>query len=191
MAIGWEETVPSGTSSAAQGDDEVRSLKSTLATGLAVSHYWPGTGGGSAASAGEMKLGAARVFVGTASQLSTAQLGQLMLTSDTTRLYSVGPSGIVFLGGQYAVESGSLPAAGSHYQLRSVVSSVGGIPYGVTYGAIPYVVASLVTSSAAAGLVSLNLSTSRATVSVFDAAGDAYPASAFSVHLLSLGTVAD
>ena len=60
-AISWNESVPSPTSAASSGDDEIRSFVTSVALGLQPSFYWPGSGGGSAASAGESQLGNLRM----------------------------------------------------------------------------------------------------------------------------------
>lgn len=66
-AISWSGlesfTVPASTSTASSGDDWLRSFKTTVATGLGESFYWPGSAasqGASAASSGELQLGTLR-----------------------------------------------------------------------------------------------------------------------------------
>lgn len=56
----WTDGLVLGTSAASAGDDELRSFMTQLASGISASFYWPGSGGGSLASAGESKLGNAR-----------------------------------------------------------------------------------------------------------------------------------
>lgn len=84
---GWTTGLPSGTSKVSDGDAEFRSLKSYVEAWIEEEHY---ATGGSAASAGVHRLGSARVFVGTTSQLSNPtgdNDGRLMFTSDNTGLY--------------------------------------------------------------------------------------------------------
>ena len=56
----WTDGLLFGTSAASAGDDELRSFMTQLASGISASFNWPGSGGGSLASAGESKLGNAR-----------------------------------------------------------------------------------------------------------------------------------
>lgn len=56
----WTDGLVLGTSAASAGDDELRSFMTQFASGISASYYWPGSGGGSAASAGESKLGNGR-----------------------------------------------------------------------------------------------------------------------------------
>lgn len=60
-AIGWNESAPSPLSDASSGDNEARSFMSSIALGLQPSIFWPGSGGGSAASAGETQPGSLRM----------------------------------------------------------------------------------------------------------------------------------
>ena len=191
--VGWDEAAPADGDAASSGDDALRSLKTNISGGLSTSMYWPGTGAGSAASAGIMKPGAARTFYGAESAVSAAQNGQLMYASDTSRLWYVGTSGPVYLGGQYGIEAASNPKAGARWQMASGVSRNGGlIPFGVTYGAPPQVTISAVTSGSVGGIsVVTGVSTTGFYSSVYDETNTLYTAlSAWSIHWLSLGTVA-
>lgn len=83
---GWSTAVPSGQSRISNGDDEIRSTKSFMQAWWEQEHY---AVGGSAASAGVHRLGSARAFVGTTSQLSNPtgdNEGRLFFTSDNTGL---------------------------------------------------------------------------------------------------------
>jgi hypothetical protein len=139
-----------------------------------------------------MLPGAARTFYGAESAVSAAQSGQLMMTSDTTRLYYVGTTGPTFLGGQFAVDHALHPSAGNRWHLASGVSNNGGlIGYGVTYGAPPVVVTSFLTTlSAAAMSVLTGVSTTGFYCAAYDAGGALYASSKLSVHWQSIGTVA-
>ena len=88
--VGWDKTVPSGTSSIAQGDDDIRSTKSILQAAWEDEHYFTD---GSSASAGEHKLGSARVFMATAaSQLSNPETGRLLHLATSNALYVASSS---------------------------------------------------------------------------------------------------
>jgi len=139
MPITWNEASPADTDGAGTAASALRSLKANLATGLATSVYWPGSGGASAASAGWPKIGTARPLYGTQSQVSAYADAFLMLTSDTSRLFAVNSASTVFLGGSRVIESSTTSmAVNTHYilatgQLQNSV--VGG--YGVTFTQAP------------------------------------------------------
>jgi hypothetical protein len=98
--IGWDETAPADGDVAGLGDDEIRSLKTSLRQGLESEHEWPSTGG----SAGTHLAGSARAYYGTESAVSSADVGgRLMATSDTSRLFGVGSTGTVLFGGATAL----------------------------------------------------------------------------------------
>ena len=80
----WDETVPSGTSSIAHGDDEIRSLKSFVRSWISQEHY---TTDGSSTSAGEHKLGSARAFQLPLSRISGVANRAGQLSHDTTNNY--------------------------------------------------------------------------------------------------------
>ena len=80
----WDESVPSGTSSIAQGDDDIRSLKSFVRSWISQEHY---TTDGSATSAGEHKLGSARAFQLPLSQISGVANRTGQISHDTTNNY--------------------------------------------------------------------------------------------------------
>lgn len=99
--ITWDVTTPSGSSLVGQGPSVFTTMKSSLQSGLDAEHLWPDVGG----YAGVHRAGSARVFFGTASQVSSADTdGRLMLTSDTSRLYAVPNSQTSYLiGGRFVV----------------------------------------------------------------------------------------
>jgi len=75
------------------GAQTIRDLKVAVADGLEPSMYWPGSGGGSAASAGEMRLGTFRMSVATRSAVSLGvDTGGLLFASDVSRVYAIQPS---------------------------------------------------------------------------------------------------
>lgn len=82
--VSWDESVPSGTSSIAQGDDDIRSLKSFMRSWISQEHY---TTDGSTTSAGEHKKGSARAFQLPLSQISGVANRSGQLSHDTTNNY--------------------------------------------------------------------------------------------------------
>jgi len=84
---GWSKEVPSGSSSIAKGDDDIRSFKSFMEAWWEQEHF---ATDGSAASAGVAKHGAGRAFVGTKSQLSNPTAdndGRLFFATDTGEMH--------------------------------------------------------------------------------------------------------
>lgn len=113
--IGWNESAPQGSDSLGLGDDEIRSLKTSLRQGLDGEHIWPSAGG----DAGVHRLGSARPYIGTQSLVSsTGTDGRLQWTSDTSQFFHVGSGGTAFIGGARAISAGSYPngAAPQRYQ---------------------------------------------------------------------------
>lgn len=186
--------MPSDSSGANLADDELRSLKSSLAIGLSNSMYWPGSGGGSAASAGQMKPGVARTYVGTQSQVSsTNTAGSLMITSDTSRLYAVGPAGVQFLGSSRMVEFSDPPAVNKRWVMSNgTVASGAIITFPQSYDTTPTLFVSLQTTTTypiVAFATLLGISSSTASVGVRHADTSAETDQAWTVNWVSLGTV--
>lgn len=105
MALGgffagtWDETIPAGGESVGLGDDRMRSIKTTLRQALDSEHIWPASG----TTIGQHRAGSARAFYGTQSQVSASDTsevanGRMMVTSDTSRLFSVNSLGKTLLG---------------------------------------------------------------------------------------------
>jgi hypothetical protein len=104
--IAWDNTTPADTESAGQGDDRIRSMKTSVQQALDNEHEFP-TGGG--AGTGSHRSGAARTYYGLQSEVSAVQNGRLMTTSDSSRLFGVGSGGTVLLGGSNVISAGSFP----------------------------------------------------------------------------------
>ena len=104
--ITWNEGSPSDSDSAGLGDDQIRSLKTSIRVGLDSEHIWPSSGG----DAGMHRIGSARVNVGVQSLVSSSGTdGRLYQTSDTSRLFGTGSGGTTFLGGPGVISAGSFP----------------------------------------------------------------------------------
>jgi len=117
--------------------------------------YWPGSGGGSAASAGVMKLGTFRTGYGVASAVSTSAdvddgpLGRLYYASDTSRVYSIQTSSdsVAILSG-YAIEHPQSVVSTARWVVSSGTAAPGTAKsFGVTYNGVPFVQASWVTTT--------------------------------------------
>lgn len=88
----WSKSVPSGLSRVADGDDAIRSFKSHMEAWWEDEHY---ATGGSTSSAGRHRVGSARVYQGTTSQLSNPTgdgSHRLFHATDTGGLYVANPS---------------------------------------------------------------------------------------------------
>jgi len=126
--IGWDETKPAGQDSLGLGDDEIRSLKTALRSGLDAEHVWPSVGG----DAGVHRLGSARVFMGTQSLVSSSGTdGRLMVTSDSSALFHVGSAGTMLLGSRQAVLMGNDLVGGQRsywaHEIGETLASIGGV----------------------------------------------------------------
>lgn len=135
MSIGWSETSPANTDLVGQGDDAIRSLKSTIRVGVGAEHVWPTSSG----NAGAHKLGSARVFVGPSSQVSSADTtGRLMWNSTDSTLNYVGAEGTAAIGGATGVSfSTILPtlSASSRYYMSCISVTQNTWPTGpLTFG---------------------------------------------------------
>lgn len=95
----WNEGLPPGSRAVGLGDNDIRSMKTDVRSGLDSEHVWPSSGG----TAGQHRAGSARAFYGTqsrvsASDASTVADGRLMIASDTSLLFGAGSEGTVLLG---------------------------------------------------------------------------------------------
>lgn len=89
----WNKDVPSGASLGRDIDNTMRSDKSILEAALNDEHYFESA---SSLSAGEHRRGSARVYVGTASQVSTVgDDGRLMFATDENALYVLSSTSTV------------------------------------------------------------------------------------------------
>jgi hypothetical protein len=160
--IQWNEGSPAAGDTVASGPGAINSIQSNIRTGLASEHVWPSSTG----PAGAHLLGSARVFVGTTSQVSSADTaGRLMFASDTSHLWYVGSDGTVDVtaGGPTALQStvsggqggGSILSAGYHmaFSLTTVAMSAGRISasnlFATAFSAPPMVFTSIATQDAA------------------------------------------
>lgn len=109
--IGWDESKPANTDDLGDGDDEIRSFKTAVRTGLSAEHLWPSSSG----AAGAHLLGSARVYVGARSAVSSdGTRGRLMLETDAYSLWGDGTgTGMVLLGSQF-ITTNNTPSGASY-----------------------------------------------------------------------------
>src|SRR5438309_10646194 len=110
--ISWNEDNPADGAQMGQGDDDLRSLKTALRTGLSQEHSWPAAGG----ATGAHLLGAARAFFAPQSLVSSLGTeGYLFIASNSSFLLHVGSSGTLFLGSSRMLSLGSSPTGGQRF----------------------------------------------------------------------------
>lgn len=179
--IGWNESSPPDTSSAGLGDDAIRSLTTAIRTGLDGEHIWPSGGG----DAGVHRLGSARAYVGTQSQVSSSGTdGRLMFASDTSRFYHVGSGGTSLIGGSRVISVGTTTGftyPQRHHWVEEIGTGVVG-PSGTTtltfpnsgYSGIPFVFFSNWTTAASGSIdahIAYSLTATGALVSTAGGSG--------------------
>lgn len=91
--ISWNEAIPSIASTVGSFPPYAKSVWTAIATGMAVEHIWDGTGGGSAASRGDLRPGGSRAFFATQSASSSSFTGKLFFASNVSRLFAYGSNG--------------------------------------------------------------------------------------------------
>jgi hypothetical protein len=118
MAITWTEGSPGDRSDLSGGAQAIRDLKVAVSDGVQPSMYWPPES--SLASAGEMKHGSFRMTVPVLASVLSVGIDPrlLIVTSDTSRLYSQGASTLSLqFGGVQGLDHGTLPALTSRWAM--------------------------------------------------------------------------
>lgn len=108
----WTEQLPSDDSRVYKGPGFLRDAWKLIAQGMAESLEWPGSGGGSTASQGELKPGKAKAWVVATSAASTGPVethrGRVLVDSSLTRVYvyqgNSGSAATQLVGSPYFVE---------------------------------------------------------------------------------------
>ena len=146
--MSWIEDKPERSDLIRDFGPLVRSQKTEFRAAVEKHFFWTESSG---LSAGEPNhqvastaTGSCRAFFGTASEVSASRDGQLMVTSDTTRLYALTSASSVMVGAAAAVTN---PLTGSSGNLRVLVQSdelssnfangTFNISFPVEYGAAP------------------------------------------------------
>lgn len=106
--IAWDETKPLDSDFYTGAAQQLRSLKTALAVGLATTMRWPGSGGApNDSSVGSLNAGSARALYDVQSNYSApsaSSAGAAQITSDTSRLFGGASTGSQFLGSASLVE---------------------------------------------------------------------------------------
>lgn len=190
--IGWNESAPADADNAGTADDQLRSLKTAIRTGLEDAMYWQD--GSSLASAGQMKPGKARAFFDVQSRVSGNTDGCLMITSDTSRLFAVPSGASLFLGSARVIENALLPVGESRWVQSTFTmenGTSGRTTFNPVYDNTPSVVISAQTASTTTvGIPYISLlSAGGIVVQVFRDNGVAFGGGTWIVHVTSSGTV--
>lgn len=112
--IGWTEGIPSNASTVGSYPAFIKSVWTAISQGMAVEHYWNGSGGGSDGSTGDLRAGGSRAFVAaqSASSIPSQGTGRLFLASDVSRLFAYDSSGTFLVGTpffqEHATSSGTI-----------------------------------------------------------------------------------
>ncbi len=87
----WSESLPSDDSLVVKAPGYTRSIWRDITTGLSESLFWPGSGGGSVASQGELRPGATKTWFAPESdnsyEASATHRSRMFFASDTSRLF--------------------------------------------------------------------------------------------------------
>ena len=180
--IGWTEALPSDGSLVGVAPPEIRSLWSGVAAGLGANGgplYWPGSGGGSEASAGQLQPGALRAYYDTHSASSNAgtldAVGRLFVASDRSRVYLYESSATRLVGSRFFVEHlGTAKGIGTVWVTQRGETPLGSATTTVTFD-VPFTAAPLVSGSCSQAtstleFTSINVSTFRSTASTLGGA---------------------
>jgi len=192
----WNENSPAETDIADAAP--IRSIVTSVRVGLTAEHTWPtSTGPGF----GIHLLGSARPFYDVQSNVSSAGTdGRLLVTSDTSRLFHVGSTGTMYLGGQNDLSVGSAPVGGQRFYWATEFGEGKTAPGGSVvisipnsgYSGIPFVLVSASTTAAAGtGSIEMVMTVTSKTATVFqvNAVGDgSNPTANVVFNWLSFGT---
>lgn len=193
----WVESVPSGTSTVGSFPAWSHTMWSAVGAGLGVEHYWPGSGGGSDVSIGELLPGGSRAFFAaqSASSAPNSQMtGRMFLASDASRLFVYDSTGTYLVGtaffgehaasadsGYWARQSGSFTTTDS--------SGVTDVTFPVSFTTTPYVTQTI-NANGGAAIILLGTVTSQTSASAFRSAWSALAApGSFTVAWEALGLV--
>lgn len=190
--IAWNEGAPADGDNAGLGDDQIRSVKTSVRIGLDAEHVWPSGGG----DAGVHRIGSARPYYAAQSLVSsTGTDARLMQTSDTSRLFHVGSGGTSLIGGATAILGGGFPGTvpQRHYWAMDFGAQEAGtgdqeaIAFNSAYSGLPYVVLSAHTTTNRTVLLHVRTLTANSmAVSSYLTAGGF--ASGHTINWMSMGT---
>jgi hypothetical protein len=189
----WNQSKPADGDPISSGDDEIRSIKTSLQVGLSEEHEWPSNGVG----VGSHKTGSARAYYGLQSNVSANQAGRLMVASNSSRLFHVGSDGTMLLGSKLMLSAGSRPATlgdTRHHWVTEFGSEVitSGSGHALTfpnsgYSGAPFLTFSYATSGARAILIKMT-GTSKTGATIVSWTTDDALVTGHTLHWISIGT---
>ena len=204
--ITWDSTDPADSKNQGLGAGDIRSMKTAVQTAMNSEHNWPSTGG---ANTGYHLFGSCRPYFGTQSAVSSSGTdARLMITSDTSRVYNVGSTGALFVGGsqvpEMGISTGALTCRWVEESGTTIYSTAGGtITFASAYSGAPYLffgvmadvsagVMGFMPYASAVGASSFNLHVSAisngGSAKVVDALAMGVSLSGLTVYWRSLGT---
>lgn len=157
----WVETIPSGTSFVGLFPAWSKTMWTAVATGMSLEHYYEGSGGGSAASSGDLAPGGSRAFFDVKSNSSAPNsqtTGRLFLTSDVSRLFVYDSTGTYMVGTAFGIENSADPATPGFWARQSgsyttnATSGNTDITFPVSFTALPSITQT-VTAAAGNGML--------------------------------------
>ena len=135
MAIAWDETREANDDIVGRAPSRIQSIWSAIAVGLATELYWPGSGGGSQASIGELIPGGVNTFFAANSAVSNSatNLSRAFISSDETRLIAFESAGTYMLGTPRLLEHADVPVGRAWVSLSGFTEIAGaGTPTSVS-----------------------------------------------------------
>jgi hypothetical protein len=191
--LNWDEALPSDASRVGVAPPDLRSLWTSIGAGVGEELFFPGSGGGSQASAGELKPGSTRAFLGaqSASSNDATNLGKLFLSSNSTFLLLYESAETHRVGGAGTLSHGSQPLGGVWVEQRGTASDISdgntaGVSLGTAYSVTPEVW--LVPSSNSYLVAATDVNTSEFTISAQYVGPGAEGGASASVYWTSIGT---
>lgn len=104
----WSETLPSDSSLVVKAPGYMRSIWRDITIGLSESLFWPGSGGDSNASQGELRPGVSKAFFAARSASSSAasetHRGKFFVASDESRLLVYNSTYTAMVGTPFLIE---------------------------------------------------------------------------------------
>lgn len=146
--IGWNEAIPSITSTVGSFPPYAKSVWTGIATGMSVEHLWDGTGGASAMSRGDLRPGGSRAFFAAQSASSSSFTGKLFFASNVSRLFAYGSNGTYLVGSPFfsdesvstVAQSGvSAPSFTTCFRLRQSGTTLLNIASSTVTFPVPYI----------------------------------------------------
>lgn len=195
----WVETVPSGTSPVGNFPTWAKTMWTAVATGMALEHYYTGSGGGSAASSGDLAPGGSRAFYDVQSNSSapnSQMTGRLFYASDASRLFVYDSTGTYLVGTASGVEFVVNPPVFRGYWARqsgsfttTATSGVTDIVFPVPFFTIPNI-AQTVNGAGGSNTIFLGIVASQTSQSQFRSVWSALAApGSFTVVWEALGAI--